>query len=253
MRPVPTGRENGRMGEPNRSKLEQRVVQAAETALAERKFVSAIDILVGVGWLPPNAVDRWRQGRVDYLERAVNANLSKVSTAMACFRRWARDRDLQPSETAYVTRTTDRRRLRFSKSGTPDIESAYRTHWVSKELSEAKRSRLAEQQSRPPELVVISALGSWTCTECAEQFRRDLLIMEDAGPRCLRCTGLDHLAFLGAGDAKLTRRAKKLSGQTAVVVRFSRARHRYERQGLLVEEEALAQAAHECGVEIIRD
>jgi len=37
-------------------------------------------------------------------------------------------------------------------------------------------------------------------------------MMEAAGPVCLACAELDHLVFLGAGDAALTRRAKaKLS------------------------------------------
>ena len=43
-----------------------------------------------------------------------------------------------------------------------------------------------------------------------------------------------------------TRRAKKASSLSAVVIRFSRARRRYERQGLLVEEQALTLAESEC-------
>jgi hypothetical protein len=55
-----------------------------------------------------------------------------------------------------------------------------------------------------------------------------------------------HLVFLPSGDAALTRRAKANSRLSAVVVRFSRARKRYERQGILVEEDALDQAEAEC-------
>jgi len=36
-------------------------------------------------------------------------------------------------------------------------------------------------------------------------------MMEAAGPVCLACAELDHLVFLGAGDAALTRRAKAAS------------------------------------------
>jgi hypothetical protein len=57
---------------------------------------------------------------------------------------------------------------------------------------------------------------------------------------------MDHLVFLESGDAALTRRAKKASRLSAVVVRFSRSRKRYERQGILVEEEALERAEAEC-------
>jgi hypothetical protein len=52
-----------------RTKLEERVVKAAEKALADRHFVTAIQVVVGVGWLTIHPVDRWRQGRVDYPER----------------------------------------------------------------------------------------------------------------------------------------------------------------------------------------
>ena len=58
----------------------------------------------------------------------------------------------------------------------------------------------------------------------------------------MNCVGLGDLVFLLAGDANLTRRVKAKSQRSAVVVRFSRSRKRYERQGLLVEEAALNEA-----------
>ena len=220
-----------------RAALEERVRRAAEDALAAQQFVTAVDVLVRLGWLAPTHVDQWRQGRVDCLERMVQANLSKVTTAMTYFRRWAGGRGLVASETTYVARTRDRRPLRFSVSGSETIERAYRTHWVSRELSPARRERLAERSGRPPDLVVISPVKEWTCASCAGT--GDLLFMRDNGPACLRCAGLDHLQFLPAGDAGLTRKAHRASELSAVVVRFSRSRKRYERQGLLVEPAAL--------------
>ena len=71
--------------------------------------------------------------------------------------------------------------------------------------------------------------------------------MENSGPACLRCVGLDDLDFLSAGDPLLTRRAKAKSARYAVIVRFSRSRRRYERRGLLVETQALADAQRELG------
>lgn len=59
-----------------RDRLERRVVKAAEAALAERKYVTPIDVLVGLGWLQPRRVDEWRQGRVDYLERVTQATFA---------------------------------------------------------------------------------------------------------------------------------------------------------------------------------
>ena len=84
----------------------------------------------------------------------------------------------------------------------------------------------------------------WTCASCDDT--GDFLIMNDVGPLCLTCADMDHLVLLPAGDAALTRRARKGSGLSAVVVRWSRSRNRYERQGVLVEEPALERAEEEC-------
>src|SRR5688572_24696573 len=101
----------------NRRKLDHRVRQAAEAALSQKQYVSAIDVLVGIGWLAPSNVDAWRQMRIDYLEQAINANLSRISEAMHLFRSWATTKGLTPSETDYVARQPGRPALRFSKSG----------------------------------------------------------------------------------------------------------------------------------------
>jgi hypothetical protein len=97
------------------------------------------------------------------------------------------------------------------------------------------------------DLVVFSILRDSECSECRQELLKgSLLSMEKGRPICTECADLDHLVWLPSGDAALTRRAKKHSKLWAVIVKFSRARKRYERQGLLVEEEALAQAQEEC-------
>lgn len=87
-----------------------------------------------------------------------------------------------------------------------------------------------------------------SCDECGEDLGRSawITLAGEKGALCLSCADLDHLVFLPAGDAALTRRSRKHSTLVAVVLRWSRARKRYERQGLLVEEEALEQAEEEC-------
>src|SRR5262245_428252 len=228
----------------NMKQLQQRVERAAEAALAKQKHVSPIDVLVGIRWLPQSVLDQWRQGRLPSLERGIEVNLHKLSTAMHLFRSWATRRGLVPSETAYVARNRGRQPLRFTVSGQEGVERGYRTHWVSPELSEQKRQRLAERQSRPPDLAAIVPLNEWTCSLC--DGTGGFLLMEEPGPVCLTCADMDHLVFLPAGDATLSRRAKKASRLSLVVVRFSRARKRYERQGILVEEAARGRADVEC-------
>jgi hypothetical protein len=86
-----------------------------------------------------------------------------------------------------------------------------------------------------------------TCAECGSDLGKGCLLrMEGERPLCLACADLDHLVFLGRGDTALTRRATKYSTLRAVVVRFSRSRKRYERQGILVDESALERAEREC-------
>ena len=95
--------------------------------------------------------------------------------------------------------------------------------------------------------VFISTSDSF-CDECREDLGRRawITLTQDKGALCLACAELDHLVFLPAGDAALTRRARKHSILVAVVLKWSRARKRYERQGLLVEEQALEEAELEC-------
>ncbi|MCZ9880219.1 DUF2293 domain-containing protein [Arthrobacter sp. B2a2-09] len=224
--------------------IEQRVARAAEEALRDHGYVAPVDVLVGMGWLQPVHRDHWRQGRIPYLEQVVPVGLGKVSTAMRALHRWADEQGLQPSETSYVARTRDRKTLQFSASGSQSIERGYRTHWLPPTLSAAKRVRVQEQAGRPPDLVVVSPLKDWTCTGCGGH--GDLLLMEDEGPLCMACADLDYLTYLPAGNTTLTRRARKASGLSAVVVRFSRSRRRYERQGVLVEEQALVDAEASC-------
>ena len=100
------------------------------------------------------------------------------------------------------------------------------------------------QKEGSSRLVVIQPVRDWSCAECGGS--DNLLRMDDAGPLCLACADLDHLVFLPAGDAALTRRATKASSLSAVVVRWSRSRKRYERQGVLVDDHALAVAEKQC-------
>ena len=86
------------------------------------------------------------------------------------------------------------------------------------------------------------------CSECGEPLGSHawITLVEGKGAVCLACADLDQLVFLPSGDAALTRRAGKYSPLSAVVLKWSRARKRYERQGLLVEELALQKAEQEC-------
>jgi hypothetical protein len=87
-----------------------------------------------------------------------------------------------------------------------------------------------------------------TCDECGEYlgYHAWIILSRSKGALCLSCGDLDHLVYLPAGDPAITRRSRKYSSLAAVVLKWSRARKRYERQGILVEEKALERAEEEC-------
>jgi phage FluMu protein Com len=106
------------------------------------------------------------------------------------------------------------------------------------------------QWSEAKGLVVLDILRESRCTDCGKELLGgDFLFMEGKRPLCLTCADLDHLVYLPRGDTALTRRARKHSALSAVVVRFSRTRERSERQGVLVEDSALEQAEAECSAD----
>jgi hypothetical protein len=214
--------------------LETRVARIAEATLADQRLIRPMDILVGLGWLAQPSVDRWVQGRVPSLDRRVGVDSDKVMAALAALQHWAEDRGLKPSEADYHD-------LQFTADGDSDVERAYRTHWAS---TDAPEFVVAHPSPRAQKIIVISPHNAWTCASCGDT--GDFLRMDKAGALCLDCADLGHLEYLPSGDAALTRRATKASRLSAVVVRWSTRRNRYERQGILAEAGAIEQAAQEC-------
>ena len=216
------------------ARVETRVARIAEELLTEQRSVSPIDVLVGLGWLAEPNVDRWKHGRVSSLDRCVGVDSEKVMAALAALQHWGEERGLTPSEGNYQD-------LQFTADGDADAERAYRTHWGSTDAPEFVVER---PPRRPQRIVVVSPHEAWTCASCGDT--GDFLRMDKAGALCLDCADLGHLEFLPSGDAALTRRATKASRLSAVVVRWSTRRHRYERQGILAEPAAVEHAAQEC-------
>jgi hypothetical protein len=104
------------------------------------------------------------------------------------------------------------------------------------------------QSAEDNELKVFISTRESVCGECGEDLgsKAWITLAGEKGALCLACADLDHLVFVPSGDAALTRRSRKHSTLSAVVLKWSRARKRYERQGLLVEEGGLAKAEVEC-------
>lgn len=227
-----------------KSKLERRVTEAAVALLAKKKFVSPVLVLNRLGWLTDRRIDDWEQGRIGSLAEAMTVPPDKVDAVLGHLEHWARQQGLTTEVVDYVAATRDRRPLRFTGSGSSSTEQRFSTHWLAAGLSQAQRDRVVQRQKSAPDLVVLRAEGGWVCADCGGSDTYQFV--EEKRPYCLECADLDHLVFLPAGDATLTRRAKKASTLSAVVQRFNRSRKRFDRLGLLVEENALEAAEEQC-------
>lgn len=108
--------------------LYPRLVRATDDILQRGKVVAPVDLLVGMKLLTTARLDDWRRGRIDYLERVIDGNLSRLSRLLRILRFHAHDLNLKPSVTAY--QGSSKRPLRFTKTGDRKLEEAYATHFI---------------------------------------------------------------------------------------------------------------------------
>jgi hypothetical protein len=108
----------------NRKALADRVVGAAEAALAAQGYVSPLDVLTGIGWIDLWTVERRRRGQIDCIESAVQTSLPRILEALTLFQSWTTERGLSSTQADYVARTPQRQALRFSRSGDPAMPAS---------------------------------------------------------------------------------------------------------------------------------
>ena len=111
--------------------LYPRIERSVAAILQKGKVVAPVDVLIGMGLLKPDHLEDWRRGRVPYLEKVINCNLSRLSKLLRILRFHAHDLKLMPSTTAYMRwGKGPKKRLRFTKTGDPNLEEAYSRHFV---------------------------------------------------------------------------------------------------------------------------
>ncbi len=131
----------------NEQELMKKVRASIDSQCYTRGFAAPVDVLMDVGALTKQQYTLWRQGRVDYLERVCTMNLHRLAAIMHEIRSTAVKKGLKPSVTVYGPWKSkhsgnSESRLRFSKSGNPDIEKYYATHYVdSKRIAELKQKK----------------------------------------------------------------------------------------------------------------
>jgi hypothetical protein len=204
-----------------------------------------------LGFLHPVHVEGWRKRHEAYpvLEKWIQVGPEKRARVFELFAVWVAERGLQPVGASYAARTARGVvELQVTADGDPAQEKFFRTHYAPAGLAPKQAARLTAKLHKEPDIVVfVMVSDSATCAECgADVPRGEFGTKEGDKLLCLTCADLDHLEFLPAGDTAMTRRSKKYSPLSAVVVRFNRSHQRYERQGLLVAADAIAQAESEC-------
>ena len=124
-----------------------RIERAVAEQLAKGNVVAPVDVLVGMGLLRSEHLADWRRGRVAHLERVVTCNLSRVSRILRILRFHAHDLNLKPSFTVYNRHGKGpKQRLRFSKTGDPNLETALRDPPRSARLTTCRGSRQAARR-----------------------------------------------------------------------------------------------------------
>jgi len=104
-----------------------KLVCAVTALLGKSGVVRPIDVFREMGMLEQKNLVRWQNGQVAYLERVLDANLSKADRVLRLLRFHAHDLNLKPSVTVYKK---GKIKLHFSKTGKPQIEEAYSRHFV---------------------------------------------------------------------------------------------------------------------------
>lgn len=233
------------------TQLRDRVLAAAEKVLKRNGSVGPLELVQELDFLHWRHFEDWRKGlKPDApIELNIQCGAEKLADTYRLFAEWAAAKGLRTIEAEYSRRTVNGiEALPLTTDGNTEREAFYRTHYAPAELSEKKSERLQQKLTKAPDLVVfITTSNDAKCSECdAEVVHGEFLFLEGHLPLCMSCADLDHLTFLPSGDTAMTRRAKKHSPLSAVVMKFNRSRKRYERQGLLVTDAALAQAEEEC-------
>jgi hypothetical protein len=230
------------------SKIETRVIEAAEKVLSRQNYVNVLDLFCEMGFLPWSNFELWRKGRIATLDDTIQCGPEKRAASIEIFQKWAQQKGLRLSEAQYQRQGRNGAvNLQFSPKDDPEVEKTYRIQYLSGELTERKTEQLQERLEKAPQPIVYKIVKESTCSDCGlELLKDDLLFMDGDQPLCLTCAEFGDLEYLGAGNTALTRRSTKYSSRTAVVVHWSRSRKRYERQGILAETAAIEKAEKEC-------
>ena len=115
---------------------EEKVCRAIEKQCESKGYATPADVLMEIGILEKKKYDDWKAGRIPYLEAVCHSSLNQLSNLLKMIRSCALQKGLKPSFTYYKHKSKP---LRFSKTGEPNIEQAYATHYVATNVCEKQK------------------------------------------------------------------------------------------------------------------
>ena len=143
------------------SELIGKVHSAVYHQCQKRGYAAPAEVLVDIGVPTEQKYEDWRFGKIPYLEQACTCNLWQLSFIMKQIRSYAKKAGLKASFCYYkwwgVKKKHGRKaviHLRFSKSGTPEIEKAYATYYV----DPVRIGQLKEEKQRQAERVSVDIM-----------------------------------------------------------------------------------------------
>ena len=134
----------------NNKELEKKVKQFVSELSYHKGYVSSVDVLLKLGYITESDYQKWRFGKIEYLEKVCDANLHKLSAVNKFIRKFAAEWNLEGSWTGYNKfGKGPKKRLIFSKTRDSKIEYAYATHYLNKKrMIELKREKQLKNSAK---------------------------------------------------------------------------------------------------------
>lgn len=126
----------------NRGEITGKVHNSMYQQWKRRGYAAPVDTLIDCGILYKKSYEEWRYGKVLYLEKCCTVNLKMLSYILHEMRAFAEKNNWKASFCYYKRWGLKKKNgqghkpvipLRFSKSGSVDIEKQYSTHFVDAE------------------------------------------------------------------------------------------------------------------------
>lgn len=117
----------------NENETMSAVSNSVHQQIMKNGYATTVQVLLGLHILSKDDFEKWRIGRVDYLERVCKVNLSRLKFILRTMQEYGKTQGLKKSFTYYKrwgSKGKDSVKLRFSKSGNETVEMTYATHLV---------------------------------------------------------------------------------------------------------------------------